>query len=265
MPRVALGIAYDGRPWQGWQKQPNGQTVQDALERALAAFATVPVQTYCAGRTDTAVHALGQVVHFDCDVNRSEESWVRGVNAHLPESISVQWAQYVDDTFHARFSATARSYTYVLLNSPVRQPLWAGRAGWVFQSLDVPAMTQSAQALLGQHDFSSFRSSQCQAKSPVRTISDLSVVQQGCLLFVSLRGNAFLHHMVRNIIGALVQIGQGREPVEYMAELLAVKDRTKGAPTFSPDGLYLTEVSYPQGMLSQRQGSGFGLRDLGLG
>lgn len=265
MPRVALGISYDGRPWQGWQKQPNGQTVQDALERALAAFATVPVQTTCAGRTDTAVHALGQVVHFDCEVNRSEESWVRGVNAHLPESISVQWAQYVDDTFHARFSATARAYTYVLLNSRVRQPLWAGRAGWVFQSLDVSAMTQAAQALLGEHDFSSFRSSQCQAKSPVRTITELSVRQQGCLIFVSLRGNAFLHHMVRNIIGALVQIGQGRESVEYMADLLALKDRTKGAPTFSPDGLYLTEVSYPQGMLSQRQAPGFGLRELGLG
>ena len=265
MPRVALGISYDGRPWQGWQKQPNGQTVQDALERALAAFATVPVQTTCAGRTDTAVHALGQVVHFDCEVNRSEESWVRGVNAHLPESISVQWAQYVDDTFHARFSATARAYTYVLLNSRVRQPLWAGRAGWVFQSLDVSAMTQAAQALLGEHDFSSFRSSQCQAKSPVRTITELSVKQQGCLIFVSLRGNAFLHHMVRNIIGALVQIGQGRESIEYMADLLALKDRTKGAPTFSPDGLYLTEVSYPQGMLSQRQAPGFGLRELGLG
>lgn len=265
MPRLALGISYDGRPWQGWQKQPNGQTVQDALERALAAFATVPVQTTCAGRTDTAVHALGQVVHFDCEVNRSQESWVRGVNAHLPESISVQWAQYVDDTFHARFSATARAYTYVLLNSRVRQPLWTGKAGWVFQFLDVSAMTQAAQALLGEHDFSSFRSSQCQAKSPVRTITELSVRQQGCLIFVSLRGNAFLHHMVRNIIGALVQIGQGRESVEYMADLLALKDRTKGAPTFSPDGLYLTEVSYPQGMLSQRQALGFGLQELGLG
>lgn len=265
MPRLALGISYDGRPWQGWQKQPNGQTVQDALERALAAFATVPVQTTCAGRTDTAVHALGQVVHFDCAINRSEESWVRGVNAHLPESISVQWAQSVSDDFHARFSATARAYTYVLLNSRVRQPLWAGRAGWVFQPLDVLAMTQAAQSLLGEHDFSSFRSSQCQAKSPVRTISELSIVQKGCLIFVSLRGNAFLHHMVRNIIGALVQIGQGRESVEYMAVLLELKDRTKGAPTFSPDGLYLTEVSYPAGTLSQRQGLGFGLQDLALG
>ena len=264
MPRLALGVSYDGRPWQGWQKQPNGQTVQDALECALAAFATVPVQTTCAGRTDTAVHALGQVVHFDCAINRSEESWVRGVNAHLPESIAVQWAQYVDDTFHARFSATARAYTYVLLNSRVRQPLWAGRAGWVFQPLEMLAMTQAAQALLGEHDFSSFRSSQCQAKSPVRTISELSIVQKGCLIFVSLRGNAFLHHMVRNIIGALVQIGQGRESVEYMANLLELKDRTKGAPTFSPDGLYLTEVSYPDDALVQRQGLGFGLQDLGL-
>jgi tRNA pseudouridine38-40 synthase len=232
MPRIALGISYDGRPWQGWQKQPNGQTVQDALERALAAFATVPVQTTCAGRTDTAVHALGQVVHFDCEIHRTEESWVRGVNAHLPESISVQWAQSVNDTFHARFSATARAYTYVLLNSRVRQPLWAGRAGWVFQPLDVLSMTQAAQSLLGEHDFSSFRSSQCQAKSPVRTISELNVVQKGS------------------------------EPVQYMADLLILKDRTKGAPTFSPDGLYLTEVSYPAGTLAQPQGLGFGLDDL---
>ena len=264
MPRIALGISYDGRPWQGWQKQPHGQTVQDTLERALASFTTVPVSTTCAGRTDTAVHALGQVVHVDCEINRSEESWVRGVNAHLPESISVQWAQYVGDDFHARFSATARSYTYVLLNTRVRQPLWCGRAGWVFQPLDVAAMKQASQCLVGEHDFSSFRSSQCQAKSPVRTISELSIVQKGNLIVVSLVGNAFLHHMVRNIMGALVQIGQGREPVEYMAELLALKDRTKGAPTFAPDGLYLTEVSYPPGLLAQRQGLGFGLHELGL-
>jgi tRNA pseudouridine38-40 synthase len=177
----------------------------------------------------------------------------------------VQWAQYVDGTFHARFSATARAYTYVLLNSRVRQPLWAGRVGWVFQPLDVLAMTQAAQSLLGQHDFSSFRSSQCQAKSPVRTISELSIEQKGALIIVSLRGNAFLHHMVRNIIGALVQVGQGKESVEYVAGLLALKDRTKGAPTFSPDGLYLTEVSYSDGTLAQRQGLGFGLQDLVLG
>lgn len=264
MPRLALGIAYDGRPWQGWQKQPNGQTVQNTLEHALATFATVPVHTTCAGRTDTAVHALGQVVHFDCAISRAEESWVRGVNAHLPESISVQWAQIVSDDFHARFSATARVYTYVLLNSRVRQPLWAGKAGWVFQPLDVAAMIQAAQSLLGEHDFSSFRSSQCQAKSPVRTITDLKLLQHGSLITVSLRGNAFLHHMVRNIMGALVQIGQGREPIEFMASLLALKDRTQGAPTFAPDGLYLTEVSYPSGMLAQRQGLGFGLRELGL-
>jgi tRNA pseudouridine38-40 synthase len=210
------------------------------------------------------VHALGQVVHVDCEINRSEESWVRGVNAHLPESISVQWAQYVGDDFHARFSATSRSYTYVLLNTRVRQPLWSGRAGWVFQPLDVVAMKQAAQCLVGEHDFSSFRSSQCQAKSPVRTISELSILQKGNLIVVSLRGNAFLHHMVRNIMGALVQIGQGRECVEFMTSLLAIKDRTQGAPTFAPDGLYLTEVSYPAGLLAQRQGLGFGLHELGL-
>ena len=258
MSRVALGLSYDGRPWQGWQTQPNGQTVQDSLERALAVFATVPVRTTCAGRTDTGVHALGQVVHFDCDVVRTPESWVRGVNAHLPDTISVQWAQYVSKDFHARFSARERAYTYVILNSRVRQPLWAGRAGWVFQTLELQAMQQAAQCLLGEHDFSSFRSSQCQAKSPVRTLTELNVWQKGQLIYVSLRGNAFLHHMVRNIVGALIQIGQGRQPVEFMAALLAFKDRTKGSPTFSPDGLYLTEVSYPPGALLQRQGIGLG-------
>ena len=264
MARVALGISYDGRPWQGWQKQPHRQTVQDTLEQALSIFAATPVETICAGRTDTGVHALGQVVHFDCESVRTEESWVRGVNAHLPDTISVQWAQYVNDDFHARFSATARAYTYVILNSRVRQPLWAGRAGWVFQPLDVEAIKQAAQCLLGEHDFSSFRSSQCQAKSPIRTMTELSVVQKNHLIFVSLHGNAFLHHMVRNILGALVQIGQGRQPPEFMADLLALKDRTKGSPTFAPDGLYLTEVSYPNFTLPQARRIGLGLFELGL-
>jgi len=265
MPRIALRVAYDGRPWQGWQTQPHGRTVQDTLEQALQAFATVPVRTVCAGRTDTSVHALGQVVHFDCEIIRSEESWVRGVNAKLPESISVQWAQVVEDDFHARFSATARAYSYVLLNSRVRQPLWAGRAGWVFQPLDVLAMQEAACCLLGVHDFSSFRSSQCQAKSPIRTVIDLAIVQRKELLVFKVKGNAFLHHMVRNIVGALVQIGQGRQPVEFMAQLLALKDRTQGSPTFMPDGLYLTEVCYPAHlMFKQAERSDLGLQELGL-
>lgn len=245
MARVALGIAYDGRPWQGWQTQPHGQTVQDRLEQAITGFLTVPTSTICAGRTDTGVHGLGQVIHLDTEILRTEQSWVRGVNAHLPRSISVQWARVVSEDFHARFSATERTYTYIILNTQVRQPLWDGRAGWVFQPLALAPMQQAALALLGEHDFSSFRSSQCQAKSPVRTMHALTLRQQGACIYVTLRANAFLHHMVRNILGALIQIGQGREPVSYMEHLLSVCDRTQGAPTFAPDGLYLTDVKYP--------------------
>ncbi len=245
MARIALGVSYDGRPWQGWQTQPHGQTVQDVLERAIGEFLTVPAPTICAGRTDTGVHGLGQVVHLDTLVSRTDQSWVRGLNAYLPPSIAVQWAQHVSEDFHARFSATERTYTYVVLNSRVRQPLWDGRAGWVFQDLDLELMRQSAHSLLGKHDFSSFRSSQCQAKSPVRTIRTIDVVQKGALIFVTLCANAFLHHMVRNILGAIIQVGQGREPVSYIEHLLKVRDRTQGAPTFSPDGLYLTAVKYP--------------------
>jgi len=243
--RIALGIAYDGRSWQGWQKQTHRQTVQDALEGALGAFVGGTVNTVCAGRTDTGVHALNQIVHLDADVIRSPESWVRGTNAHLPDSISVQWAQSVPVEFHARFSATARTYTYVILNTRVRHPMWQGRAGWVFQPLNVAAMQQSAHCLLGEHDFSSFRSSQCQAKSPVRTLHGLAITQQGPRIVIQIKANAFLHHMVRNILGALVQVGQGRETVDYVKTLLAARDRTQGAPTFAPDGLYLTDVTYP--------------------
>ena len=243
--RIALGVAYDGRPWQGWQTQPHGLTVQDALETAIASFTGQHHKTICAGRTDTGVHATAQVVHLDTLIDRPPESWVRGLNAKLPESVSVQWAQMVPDSFHARFSARARSYTYAVINSRVRQPLWVGRAGWVFQPLSVSLMQQAAQALLGEHDFSSFRSSQCQAASPVRTMTVLNIVQDGDLIRFQLQANAFLHHMVRNIVGAFLQIGQGRQPVSYMAEILMARDRTLAAPTFAPDGLYLTGVHYP--------------------
>lgn len=243
--RIALGITYDGRSWQGWQKQAHGHTIQDTLERALHAFIGSPVGTVCAGRTDTGVHGLNQVVHLDTLVNRTSESWVRGTNAHLPESISVQWAQPVPNEFHARFSATSRAYTYVILNTRIRHPMWFGRAGWVFQPLNVEAMRQAALCMIGEHDFSSFRSSQCQAKSPVRTVHELDITQQGPRILVHLRANAFLHHMVRNIIGALVQVGQGRESVDYVARVLSARDRRLGAPTFAADGLYLTNVTYP--------------------
>ena len=259
MPRIALGISYDGRPWQGWQTQPHRRTVQDALEGALSKFGAVPVQTVCAGRTDTGVHATAQVVHVDCDVPRTEEAWVRGGNAHLPSSIAVQWAQEVPPEFHARFSARARSYTYVILNTRVRRPLWDGRAGWVFQPLDATAMQQAARQLPGEHDFSSFRSSQCQAPSPVRTVTHASIERRGDLVLFHVRANAFLHHMVRNLVGALVQVGLGRQGVDYLATLIDARDRTQGAPTFAPDGLYLTDVVYPDFDLPGVGTGGFGL------
>ncbi|MFY2844885.1 tRNA pseudouridine(38-40) synthase TruA [Achromobacter ruhlandii] len=247
MSRVALGLAYDGSAWQGWQTQPHRQTVQDTLEAALARFCGVadPVATVCAGRTDTGVHGAMQVIHLDTVLDRRMESWVRGVNAFLPPSISVHWAQAVPDDFHARFSARARTYVYLLWRGRVRPALWAGRAGWCHQPLDVAAMRAAAGALLGEHDFSSFRSSQCQARHPVRIMHRLDIEERGPFLVFTLRANAFLHHMVRNIMGALLQIGQGREPLDWMAQLLSWRDRKRGAPTFSPDGLYLSAIDYP--------------------
>lgn len=247
MPRVALGLAYDGSGWQGWQTQPHRQTVQDTLEAALGRFAGIDgrVATICAGRTDTGVHAAMQVVHLDTSLQRRAESWVRGVNAFLPPSISVLWAQPVSDTFHARFSARSRTYHYLLWRGRVRPPLWAGRAGWCFQPLDVQAMRQAAALLLGEHDFSSFRSSQCQARHPVRTLHELAIEECGPFLVFRLRANAFLHHMVRNLLGALLQVGQGRQAVGWMSALLAARDRRCGAATFAPDGLYLTAIEYP--------------------
>ncbi|MEQ4617932.1 MAG: tRNA pseudouridine(38-40) synthase TruA [Corticimicrobacter sp.] len=246
--RIALGIAYDGRPWQGWQTQPHGRTVQDTLLSALQAFAHHPVELICAGRTDTGVHAVGQVVHLDTPLDRRMESWVRGLNAHLPDSVAVLWAQVVAPDFHARFSAQSRTYHYVLHQSRVRSPLWAGRAGWAFRPLDIEAMRTAAQVLLGTHDFSSFRSSQCQAAHPVRTMHQLDIESRGerdQWVVLTFRANAFLHHMVRNIVGALVLIGQGRQQMD-MAELLAARDRTRAAPTFAADGLYLAAAEYPR-------------------
>ncbi|VCU72137.1 tRNA pseudouridine synthase A [Pigmentiphaga humi] len=247
MARIALGVSYDGGPWQGWQTQPHGRTVQDTLETALGHFLGAPVGTVCAGRTDTGVHAVQQVVHLDTPLERPEQAWVRGVNAHLPASIAVRWARPVADDFHARFSARSRAYVYLLLDDPVRSPLWAGRAGWSFRPLDVEAMRTGARHLLGEQDFSSFRSSQCQAASPVRTMHELDIARRGRMVVFTLRANAFLHHMVRNIVGALVYVGQGRQPADWMGALLAERNRSKAAPTFSPDGLYLTAVGYPAG------------------
>lgn len=247
LKRIALGLHYEGTPWQGWQTQPHRQTVQDTLEAALEKFCQMPLPTTCAGRTDAGVHATGQVVHFDTEASRELFSWVRGVNAFLPPSVAVRWAAEVEGGeagFHARFSATARTYHYVIYNHPVRSPLWAGRAGWVFRPLDAGAMQAAAQALVGEHDFSAFRAAECQALSPVRHLQAVDVRRRGELVVVTLRANAFLHHMVRNIVGSLIQVGNGNRQGVWIAELLAGRNRELAAPTFSPDGLYLAKVDY---------------------
>lgn len=244
--RIALGLAYDGSGFAGWQSQASGDTLQDALERALAAIAGIEIRVVAAGRTDAGVHAAAQVVHFDTGVARPESAWVRGVNSHLPSQIAVQWVTTVDAGFHARFSATARCYRYVLMNHPVRPALVSRHAGWFHRALDVAAMRDAGALLVGQHDYSSFRSSECQAKSPVRTIERLDIAQRGPWIFIDITANAFLHHMVRNIVGSLIHIGKGAESVAWMGDLLAQRDRRRAPPTMSAAGLYLTGVRYPQ-------------------
>lgn len=243
--RVAIGIAYDGAPFDGWQSQPTGNTVQDRLEAALAAIAGTAVRVTAAGRTDAGVHATGQVAHFDVAVERPDSAWVRGSNAHLPEGIAVQWACAVDDEFHARFTATSRSYTYVLYNHPVRPAVFAGRVGWFHLPLDVAAMRAAAECLVGEHDFSAFRSAECQAKTPVKLLHRVAIDRRGEHVVLEFTANAFLHHMVRNLVGCLVQVGKGAQPPGWLREVLESRDRSRAAPTFPAAGLYLTAVAYP--------------------
>jgi tRNA pseudouridine38-40 synthase len=242
--RIALGLEYAGMSFTGWQSQPDGRGAQDALERALAAIAGARIGTIAAGRTDTGVHASSQVVHFDTDVARPATAWVRGVNSHLPSDIAVLWAQPVAQDFHARFSATARHYTYLLVNRAVRPALLAGRVGWYHRSLDVAAMREAALMLVGTHDFSAFRAAECQAKSPVKTLSVVALdADDDCLRF-DFTADAFLHHMIRNIVGALVHVGAAKERASWVAQLLAGRDRTRAAPTFAADGLYFCGADF---------------------
>jgi len=242
--RVVLCLEYDGRAFHGWQTQPGGGTVQDALEAALSEIACLPVAVVCAGRTDAGVHASCQVVHFDAPVARPLTAWVRGANTLLPPAVSVRWAHPVADDFHARFSARGRRYRYLLLNRPQRPGLTHGRVGWFHQPLDLAAMQAAAQRLLGEHDFSAFRAAECQAKSPVKTLREARVWQAGEHVVFDFEASAFLHHMVRNLVGSLVYVGKGRHEPAWIDELLACRDRKRAAPTFSPDGLYLSGVSY---------------------
>lgn len=258
--RMALGVGYNGQGYNGWQSQVSGNTIQDKLEAALSRFATERVSTLCAGRTDTGVHGLMQVVHFDTPLDRLPASWVRGTNTFLPPDIAVQWARAVPDSFHSRGSAIARRYAYVLLQSPVRPSVEAGRVGWVYHPLDGDAMRAAAEHLLGEHDFTSFRASACQAKSPVKTLHQIRITRRDstrpphapagphdwspCYWRFEFEGNAFLHHMIRNIMGCLIAIGQGKQPPEWMRSVRDALSRDAAAPTFSPDGLYFIGPSY---------------------
>jgi tRNA pseudouridine38-40 synthase len=273
MQRLALGVSYRGTAYQGWQSQASGRTVQDELERALAQFAAQPIRVRCAGRTDAGVHACNQVVHFDAPVARDLGSWVRGTNRYLPRDIAVQWCVPTAADFDARRHAIGRRYRYVLLQSAVRPALEGGACGWTFYPLDAQAMREAAACLIGEHDFSSFRAAQCQALSPVKTLRALEISFQGRTAATAIstatstatdpeRGatgvraqpagywrfdfdaNAFLHHMVRNLVGSLVAVGSGRQSVAWMAQVLAARSRAVAAPTFAPDGLYFLGPYY---------------------
>lgn len=242
--RVALGLEYDGRAFCGWQSQATGCGVQDALEHALAEIGGHAVRVAAAGRTDAGVHATAQVAHFDTTAARPLSAWVRGSNTELPDGVAVLWAQPVGERFHARFSATGRAYTYLLLNRPARPGLAAGRVGWFHRRLDVERMREAASALVGRHDFSAFRAAECQADSPVRELRHIEIERRGDLIVFRLAANAFLQRMVRNIVGSLVYVGKGKHPPSWLGEVLASGDRACAAPTFAPDGLYLSEVEY---------------------
>jgi tRNA pseudouridine38-40 synthase len=246
--RVALGLEYDGSPFAGWQTQPawaQVATVQDALDAALSQIANQPIVSVCSGRTDTGVHALQQVAHFDTNAHRPLQAWIRGLNSLLPKSIAVRWAMPVPLHFHARHSAFARRYTYVLCSDAIRPALMHLKVGWVHRQLSLAPMQAAASVLIGEHDFSSFRASECQAKSPVRVLNHFTVQQHGRLFIFDVQANGFLHHMVRNMVGALVYVGQGKWSVDGFAQVFAAKNRQLGAPTFWSDGLYFCGAVYP--------------------
>lgn len=247
MRRVVLGLEYCGTGFEGWQTQRHGRTVQDVLTRAVQQIAGHDIALTCAGRTDTGVHAAVQVAHFDCSAVRPVSAWVRGVNSHLPDGVVVNWAREVSDDFHARFSAQTRRYRYVLLNRPVRSALLNGRVGWHHAPLDIDAMQEAIAFLRGRHDFSSFRAAECQAHTPVREVLVAEVRACGEWFIFDFEANAFLHHMIRNMVGALVHVGRGAAEAPWMGDLLAERNRRKAPPTFSPAGLYLAGVRYPDG------------------
>lgn len=247
MTRIALCVEYDGSSYHGWQTQEEGvDTVQLRVERAVSKVADHPVTVICAGRTDTGVHATGQVVHFETPAERDDRSWVFGANANLPDDISVRWATPVPDDFHARFSAFSRRYRYVIYNHPVRPALFHRQVTWNYRPLDIDAMRAALEHLRGEHDFTSYRSVHCQAKSPVKNLHHLEMHRHGHLLVLEAEANAFLMHMVRNIAGVLMTIGAGKRPLEWAKQVLDARDRRQGGVTAPPFGLYLVRIGYPE-------------------
>lgn len=244
--KIALGIEYDGSRYYGWQRQREVVGVQQRLEEALTVVANQPIEVFCAGRTDSGVHGTGQVVHFETDAVRPERAWTLGLNANLPDDVAVRWAKPVSDEFHARFSATARRYRYIIYNHRFRPAILGKGVSHYYHQLDEKRMHQAGQQLLGEHDFSSFRAVQCQSRSPWRNIHHLSVSRRNQFVIMDIKANAFVHHMVRNIIGSLMEVGKGERPVEWIAELLEAKDRNLAAATAKAEGLYLVQVDYPE-------------------
>jgi tRNA pseudouridine38-40 synthase len=244
--RIALGIEYNGYGLYGWQVQQGFPTVQSTLQDALSKIANEPIHLYCAGRTDANVHATDQVVHFDTRAKRHIDAWIWGTNAHLPPGIVVRWAKMVDYHFHARFTAIARRYRYIIYNHPIRPGILSRRVTWHYYPLDIEPMCLAASQLLGEQNFNSFRSSQCNAKTPMRNVTDINIKRQGDFVILEIEANAFLHHMVRNIVGVLLKIGSGARPPSWMQEVLEAKNRRAAAETAPPDGLYLIKVSYPE-------------------
>ncbi|NVJ60304.1 MAG: tRNA pseudouridine(38-40) synthase TruA [Gammaproteobacteria bacterium] len=243
---VALGIEYLGTCYSGWQRQNHSPSVQANVELALSKVADENISVFCAGRTDSGVHAIQQVIHFETEADRPDKAWVLGGNAHLPDDIAISWAQVMPNEFHARFSAVARRYQFVILNRRIRPAIYSGQVCWVKEPLDETSMNLAAQSLLGERDFSSFQAASCQSPTPFRNVSEVRVSRNNQFVIIDITANAFLHHMVRNIAGSLIAVGRGNYPVNWIQQLMEVRDRTKAAPTAHPDGLYFKQAIYPE-------------------
>ncbi|MCE3044109.1 tRNA pseudouridine(38-40) synthase TruA [Legionella sp. 16cNR16C] len=244
--RIALGVEYDGSQYHGWQAQTGLHTIQQVLENALSRVADMDISVVCAGRTDTGVHATNQVIHFDCEKQRTIRAWIHGVNSFLPKDVCIKWGKEMPEEFHARYSALSRRYRYIIYNSSIRPALLRGNVTWQYRQLEHHSMQEAARFLLGENDYTSFRSVECQSNTPMRNIHTLEVTRNGDLVMIDITANAFLHHMVRNIAGVLIAVGTGKKPVEWVGEVLQAKDRRLGAETAPPYGLYLVNVSYPK-------------------